>query len=82
MEPTRTFKFAKINDRLIQSLIKSEIYFSVPEKLNDPFDCRINVKKALDNAISQSAEPERRFLRRVASEPVCSKRGRRYIVKA
>lgn len=62
MEPIRTFKFAKINDRLIQSLIKSEIYFSVPEKLNDPFDCRINVKKALDNAISQSVEPERRFL--------------------
>ena len=49
------FKFRAINKRLMVSLINGELYFSQPSCLNDPFDCRVDVLKALDNAILQSS---------------------------
>lgn len=62
MKPLRAFKFRKINDRLIDSIAKSELYFSTPGNLNDPFDCKINIRKSLENAISLATEPDRGFL--------------------
>jgi len=53
------FKFTKINKNLLKSLVNSEIYFSRPDGLNDPFDCRVDILKALENAISKSSSPSR-----------------------
>lgn len=56
------FKFTKINKNLLKSLVNSEIYFSRPDSLNDPFDCRVDIQKALENAISKSLSPSRERL--------------------
>lgn len=39
-------KFKALTPLLLKSLKDSEIYFSPPEKLNDPFDCQIDLIKA------------------------------------
>lgn len=55
MEENHIFKFRKINQRLIDSLVHNRIFFSCPEFLNDPFDCQVDVKKSLLNAVQQSS---------------------------
>lgn len=39
------FKFRKINKYLIESLVNPSLYFARPDTLNDPFDCRLNLKQ-------------------------------------
>ncbi|MFI5331479.1 MAG: DUF2971 domain-containing protein [Desulfobaccales bacterium] len=56
------FKFTKINKDLLKSLVNSEIYFSLPDDLNDPFDCRVDIARALENAILISLSPIRERL--------------------
>lgn len=62
MKPLRAFKFRRINERLLSSLANSELYFSEPGKLNDPFDCTIDIRKSLDNAISLAPDADKEFL--------------------
>lgn len=45
------FKFRNINKNLIDSLVNSYLYFAPPSKLNDPFDCQVDLDVSLDNAI-------------------------------
>jgi len=59
MSDSIIFKFRAINKHLLASLINSEIYFAQPSCLNDPFDCRVDVLRALENAIIK-APPESR----------------------
>ena len=47
------FKFCDINKNLIDSLAKGYLYFANPERLNDPFDCQIDIKRSAQNAISK-----------------------------
>jgi hypothetical protein len=56
------FRFREINKHLLASLVNSEIYFAQPNCLNDPFDCRVEVLKSLDNAISKSSPENRETL--------------------
>lgn len=48
------FKFRKIDKYLLKALVQSEIYFARPDQLNDPFDCRVDLPNALENAISRA----------------------------
>lgn len=48
------FKFKNIDKNLFKSLVHGEIYFARPERLNDPFDCRVDIFNSLENAISRS----------------------------
>lgn len=41
------FKFSQINKYLLDSLVKSYLYFPHPSDLNDPFDCNVDVDKSL-----------------------------------
>lgn len=52
------FKFRAINKNLIDSLVDPSLYFAKPDRLNDPFDCRINLRKCFEQAIKK-AEPDR-----------------------
>lgn len=52
MEMITLFKFRSINKYLIDTLVKSTIYFANPVRLNDPFDCQVDIRKAVENAIS------------------------------
>ena len=45
-------KYRAINKYTISSLVNSELYFASPETLNDPFDCSVEIPKALEAAIS------------------------------
>jgi hypothetical protein len=58
-------KFRKIDKFLIDSLVHSYIYFASPDKLNDPFDCKIDIAKSIRKAISESSGPERETLNRI-----------------
>ncbi len=56
------FKYRPINKRLLESLINSELHFSLPKDLNDPFDCSVDIHKALERAISRSQGEVRSIL--------------------
>ena len=58
------YKFKKIDKNLLKSLVHGEIYFARPERLNDPFDCRVDVFNALENAISRSQSDVRARLKK------------------
>lgn len=68
MKVNHILKFRTINRFLIDSLVHSRIYFARPETLNDPFDCQIDVRKSLENAITQSSESARRILERFVDD--------------
>lgn len=38
----------------LEMLTKREIYFSTPQQLNDPYDCRISIRQALSQAVQQA----------------------------
>ena len=46
------FKFRAINKHLIESLVRPSLYFAKPDRLNDPFDCRLDVYKSFKRAAS------------------------------
>ncbi|OGA40479.1 MAG: hypothetical protein A3G24_16105 [Betaproteobacteria bacterium RIFCSPLOWO2_12_FULL_62_13] len=50
----RYFKFRTINKYLIESLVNSRLYFAKPNKLNDPFDCRLDLRKSFSRAASSA----------------------------
>jgi hypothetical protein len=58
-------KFKKIDKNLLDSLARGFIYFSHPDQLNDPFDCRINISKSLNRAIQISNEKAKERLIRL-----------------
>lgn len=47
------FKYREINKNLLEGLVNSTIFCASPSKLNDPFDCRVNIKRAAHHAISE-----------------------------
>jgi DUF2971 family protein len=59
------FKFRKVDKYLLQSLVNSEVYFAVPEQLNDPFDCQVGILRSLENAIARAQSPVRARLERL-----------------
>lgn len=61
------FKYRKINKNLLKSLVHSEIFFAKPDRLNDPFDCRVDILKALENAISRAPSQSRATLEKLRS---------------
>ncbi len=46
------FKFRTINKHLIESLVNSRLFFAKPNKLNDPFDCKLDLGKSFARAAS------------------------------
>lgn len=50
MTPITLYKYRAINKFFIDSLIKEAIYFARPDELNDPFDCKVDIKNSILNA--------------------------------
>lgn len=59
------FKFGKIDKFVVKSIVHSELYFARPDRLNDPFDCKVDIITALENAISRSESPSRQRLEKL-----------------
>ena len=49
------FKYRAINPRLIDSIVNPTWYFAKPDTLNDPFDCRVDIRKALTRAANSTS---------------------------
>lgn len=52
-------KFRALNENFWKNLVASTVYFSAPKQLNDPYDCQIDLVKALGLA-NAGREPSRR----------------------
>lgn len=47
------FKYRPIDKRLVELLVSSTMYFPHRAQLNDPFDCNVDIVRAIDNAIAR-----------------------------
>ncbi len=47
------FKYRGIDKRLLEQLVQSRMYFPHREQLNDPFDCNVDILRAIDHAIEK-----------------------------
>lgn len=56
----RFFRFRKINDFLWQEIELAELYCCEPSRLNDPFDCQIDVFDSLSRAMNATPAGVRR----------------------
>ncbi len=66
------FRYRPVNDYLYDGLLNSTIYFAPPEKLNDPFDCQVDIDRCLSNAISESEGAVRAYLETLRRLPTFS----------
>lgn len=62
------FKYRPVNKFLLESLVKSTIYFPNRKQLNDPFDCNVDLVKSVENAIEQSDGQTRDLFRKFLSD--------------
>lgn len=51
------FKYRAFDRNSISMLVNKKIYFASPDKLNDPYDCKIDIAESLEVAI-ENASPE------------------------
>ncbi|CAB3753577.1 DUF2971 domain-containing protein [Paraburkholderia humisilvae] len=56
------FKFKPVTCHLIDSLARSTIWCAQPSKLNDPFDCQINLKDSFSRAAVKSSGAHKKWL--------------------
>ena len=57
------FKYRAINQRLTDSIVNPTWYFAKPATLNDPFDCRVDIRKALARAANSTSGLRAELLR-------------------
>jgi len=75
------FKFRRIDDRLVDALIKSTVYFPRPAQLNDPFDCSVDIFRTIDHAINSGRCEFAELLRRFRSDVSAIERFRSQVAK-
>jgi len=60
------FKFRDINKYLFDSIVNGYLYFAHPDRLNDPFDCRVDIRRSVENAIKQLSGERKEKLSKLA----------------
>ena len=63
------FKFRSINKNLIDSLIRSCLYFAPRYRLNDPFDSSVDITRAIETAIDLSSASNKLGLLSLRDDP-------------
>lgn len=58
-------RFRRIDKHFLQSLVNSELYFACSDQLNDPFDCRVDFRASLDNAIIRATGKNKDYLKQL-----------------
>lgn len=66
------FKYRPIDKRLLGSLIHSSIYFAHRAQLNDPFDCNVDIVRALDHAIEGGSCKSTELLQQFRRDEGCA----------
>ena len=64
----QAFKFRAVGKFLLDSLVKSQLYFPSPQQLNDPFDCQIKIDTALQRVITTVPKEQRDELSEIVTE--------------
>lgn len=59
------FKYRAINKDLLDSLVKSQLFFAPRNRLNDPFDCNIDISRALDHLLLSEEKDKTDLLRKL-----------------
>ena len=67
------FKYRAINPNLLRSLEESTLYFSDVARLNDPYDCQVDIEASLARAINASTGDVKRYLVKLRKTPVPSR---------
>lgn len=62
------FKYRPIDKRLLDSLVRSALYFPHHAQLNDPFDCSIDINRAISHAIARGECERVDLLERFAND--------------
>ena len=62
------FKFRPINKYLLESLVQSVLHFPPRAKLNDPFDCNVDIFRAVNRAMQSAGEQEIELLRQFQAD--------------
>jgi hypothetical protein len=57
------FKFRPINKHLVESLVSPSLYFAKPDTLNDPFDCRLDLRSSFTRATLSATGRRKEWLR-------------------
>jgi len=68
MDVYRFYKYRIINSRLLNSLEDGTIYFSHQKDLNDPFDCELDIEKAISNAADDLGGDEGETIRQLLNK--------------
>jgi len=66
MDDYRYFRFRAVNKFLIDSIVNGALYCANPSRLNDPFDCQVDLRKSALYAMSQTSGVKREILERIA----------------
>jgi len=62
------YKYRAISKNLIASIVDPHWYFSKPDSLNDPFDCRVKLKGWAKMAALSAFGKQKRFLEKLSSD--------------
>lgn len=65
----RLLKYRQIDKHLIDSLVKSSLWCAKPDTLNDPFDCKIELREAMRRAHSLVTGNQKENLRLLLADP-------------
>lgn len=68
-EEYELFKFKPISEHLIDALVQFSIWCPKPSKLNDPFDCQIDLKRAWARAVSKASGEHKEWLSHIHGMP-------------
>ena len=66
MDEFRYFKFRAVNKFLIDAIVNGTLYFAKPSRLNDPFDCQVDIRKSAKYAMPKVSGAKREILERIA----------------
>lgn len=64
----RYYKYHAINRWLIDLLVHNSWYFAKPEQLNDPFDCRIDLRMAITRAVRTASSESKKAYQRILDQ--------------
>jgi hypothetical protein len=56
----KCYKYRSINKNLIDSLVNSTLYFASRDKLNDPFDSRVDIAQLIENLLNEEIDDEKK----------------------
>lgn len=68
------FKYRAVDKRLLEQLVSAKMYFPRRAQLNDPFDCNIDIVRAIDHALARGISDAPELLQRFRKDEAVTRR--------